>query len=100
MVDGMVLRKREKTDRGHLEHAAKINRFGQLLPAQAFNLLDIGIETLIKPCSNLGGVVDGVRPIVGREIKLPRAYAAQKAMLRRHNVPCQLQRALGYRLRT
>src|SRR6476646_1196485 len=44
MVDGVVLRKREKTDRRHLEHAAKIDGFNQLLAAQAFNLLQIRVE--------------------------------------------------------
>src|SRR5579859_174219 len=54
MVDGVVLRKRKETDRRHLEHAAKINRPGQLLTAQSFHLFDIGIEGFVKPLGNPG----------------------------------------------
>jgi hypothetical protein len=99
MVNGMILRELQEADSGHLKHAAKIDGLNQLLSAQAFNLLDIRVEALIKPCGNLGGVVDGIRPGVGREIKFSIADAAEKAMFRGHNMPCQLQRALSHRLR-
>lgn len=95
MVNGMVLREGEETDRGHLEHAAKIDGLGQLLAAQVFNLFDIGIKRLIKPGRNLGGVVDRIRAIDGSEIKRSGADAAEEALFRGHNVPRQFQRAFG-----
>src|SRR6202166_5284766 len=82
-------------DRWKLKHAAKINNFSQLLAVQFSKPGKISFKRLRVPLRDPRGVAHGVRPVVGREIKLSGRNAIHESVFGSDDMPGQLQRRLG-----